>query len=185
MHKVQSTPELLLLLLFSLCHLAGLITCHLAVAMGNWKILSICLLTVGRLPSLYCCLCLSLSVSFCAFSIFISSSFPFDNFVKMRRVAALLFTLEFCFYAPSSSSVFLFVCLSFYRLPPCTCCFEGEFDKSFYLVQSCIFDAAAAALCRAVNAFDPFQREGAGGYKAVRRRGGEACAPTTKRKTNP
>lgn len=183
MHKVQSTPELLLLLLFSLCHLAGLITCHLAVAMGNWKILSICLLTVGRLPSLYCCLCLSLSVSFCAFSIFISSSFPFDNFVKMRRVAALLFTLEFCFSAPSSS-VFLFVCLSFYRLPPCTCCFEGEFDKSFYLVQSCIFDAAAAALCRAVNAFDPFQREEAGGYEAVRK-GGEACAPTTKRKTNP
>lgn len=128
-------------------------------------------------------LSLSLSVSFCAFSIFISSSFPFDNFVKMRRVAALLFTLEFCFSAPSSSSVFLFVCLSFFRLPPCTCCFEGEFDKSFYLVQSCIFDAAAA-LCRAVNAFDPFQREGARGYKAVRR-GGEACAPTTKRKTNP
>lgn len=128
MHKVQSTPELLL---FSLCHLAGLITCHLAVAMGNWKILSICLLTVGRLPSLYCCLCLSLSVSFCAFSIFISSSFSFDNFVKMRRVAALLFTLEFCFSAPSSSSVFLFVCLSFYRLPPAPAASRGSSTRVF------------------------------------------------------
>lgn len=105
------------------CHLAGLITCHPRCGYGKLE-------NSFNLPthswSSTRSIAVSVSVSLCLFV-----HFPFwfrvhfhlitlwrcvELFSSSSAAAALLFTLEFCF-SSSSSSVFLFVCLSFYRLP--------------------------------------------------------------------
>lgn len=74
------------------CHLAGLITCHPRCGYGKLEnSFNLPTHSWSSTRSIAVSVFLSLSLSFCAFPILISSSFPFDNFVKMRRVLFFFF----------------------------------------------------------------------------------------------